>query len=364
MIQNNKQIHIETFITDKDSASRAVIKKHIPDVNLNLCIFHVFKAVYIRIRTLTQNLPKSEAILQKQYIKNLIYSQTEEEYTSLLQKLNNDIRIYLCKNWDPIKNEFIELYKKDYFRCKEKTTSRAESFFADLKRYINKKETMTNFVIKINTFIENKIQNNDHILKKKYCKKHLNKEENILYYLEKHITPYAFDLLTNNSNTEENERDNECKVVGRTLICNQCDFSRTFRLPCIHQHSFYMNHKEGNLDLIIDNRWKRSHMIKRIFNSNEIQYDTELCIKTKAPTINCNIYKEEKTELTPIHTQARMGTCKKQGNSTINISKQEVKRMKFCDYWEKCKKISSLFEQERRLPDELKDKFLQKVLEC
>ena len=83
--KNNLNYHyIQTIMVDKDLTEVELLKKHFPNASIELCLFHVLKAIKTKIATM--NLPKNTNIKIKKYVQQLVFAHSEKNMTKYFLK--------------------------------------------------------------------------------------------------------------------------------------------------------------------------------------------------------------------------------------------------------------------------------------
>jgi transposase-like protein len=139
--RNERHVDIKVVITDKDMGERKVFKTLFPQVEMQICLFHVLRTftreftidkMGITLGERTTLLTKAEA---------LTYAKDEEDYIQKYADFvsvcpHERVRNYYDAIWHPIKKEWVEGLTKQKFNFDESTNNRLESFFKKLKAVI------------------------------------------------------------------------------------------------------------------------------------------------------------------------------------------------------------------------------------
>ena len=103
---------VECIITDKDMTERQVLKEQLPQADLQICLFHVLKAMRREITAEKLGISQAERQLALEILSKIVYSKTEASYEELKKQLQdsvpNSVYDYFIKNWDGIKMEWVE----------------------------------------------------------------------------------------------------------------------------------------------------------------------------------------------------------------------------------------------------------------
>ena len=148
--RNSKWNEIKVFITDKDMTERVVIKQEIPQASLQLCLFHVMRSFRREVTIEKMEISKVERDASKKLIVNITYARNERDYNKQFEKLCQEmppgVLDYYMKNWHPIKNEWVEGLKHQFFNLCESTNNRIESFFSNLKKHLGDFNSLKKFI--------------------------------------------------------------------------------------------------------------------------------------------------------------------------------------------------------------------------
>ena len=144
-LQNPKWEDVMVILTDKDMVERVVFKSEIPQVNMEICLFHVLRTFgrEITLDKMGITLGEKSTILDK--IQEIAYSRNEEiyqsRYDSLCEIMPDIVRTYYDRNWHSIRGEWVDGLKNTMNLC-TRTNNRIESFFKHLKSFISTRGTI------------------------------------------------------------------------------------------------------------------------------------------------------------------------------------------------------------------------------
>ena len=101
------------IITDKDMTERGIFKTELPDIELQICLFHVLRTFgrEVTIDKLGITSGERQTILAK--LQELTYARTEEDYEGKYLEFleispNHLVTDYFNNNWHNIKSEWVE----------------------------------------------------------------------------------------------------------------------------------------------------------------------------------------------------------------------------------------------------------------
>jgi hypothetical protein len=147
--RNDHYVYMKVIITDKDMRERKVFKDLFPQVEMQICFFHVLctfsreftiDKMGITIGERTTLLVKAEVLA---YAKD--EPDYEEKYADFCSICPHDrVKQYFNK-WHSIKRQWVEGLKKPQFNLGESTNNRLESFFQKLKTLVKVRLSMPNF---------------------------------------------------------------------------------------------------------------------------------------------------------------------------------------------------------------------------
>ena len=145
---NPQYINTRTVLTDKDLTARLVYKDAMPNVDLQLCLFHVLKSMKREIHCEKLGITSAEKQLCLEIIQKVAYSQSMEEYKQLHTLLLNtgisSVIEYYQHSWHNICEEWVVGLKRSC-HYGNNTTNRLESINQKLKQIISRFETLDCF---------------------------------------------------------------------------------------------------------------------------------------------------------------------------------------------------------------------------
>ena len=249
---NNRNIN-RSYITDKDFAERKVLTEFLPKSKRYLCRFHVLKfwKNYITISRFA--ISKEQRADNLDSLKKIIYVQSTQEYSNLVDGLTPTVRSYFKRNWDGIKHEYIAYFKDEEMIMGIHTSNNAESFFSSLKKYIRLKNTTGKFMLEMHDFIKSKRN-----LKKRMTLTESQKLPGIcnntpIACFRNDLSCFSYKIFLS-SFYKAKEYGFTCKhEIHELNKC--CRFRYSYMLPCRHVVSFWMNNQQTKLIEFIHPRW-------------------------------------------------------------------------------------------------------------
>lgn len=128
---------------------RQVLKEQLPQADLQICLFHVLKAMRREITAEKLGISQAERQLALEILSKIVYSKTEASYEELKKQLQdsvpNSVDDYFIKNWDGIKREWVEGLKSGSCNFLNRTNNRLESINAKLKSVVTRYSDMVSF---------------------------------------------------------------------------------------------------------------------------------------------------------------------------------------------------------------------------
>ena len=138
---NDNWQKVECVVTDKDMTEKQVLKGELPQANLQICLFHVLKTMRGVITAEKLGISQAEHQLALEIISKIVYSRSEESYQELKKQLEDStpklVYDYFLKNWDKIRNEWVEGLKSGACHFLNRTNNWVESINAKLKSVVS-----------------------------------------------------------------------------------------------------------------------------------------------------------------------------------------------------------------------------------
>ena len=139
--------------TDKDFKERKCFLNVFPNAKLCLCLFHTLKCFRSTITMENMKITSLQRDVCLEILQKMTYSKTNEEYEHHLDALKHlrlpKVLDYIMKNWDPIRDEWVEGLKKQNVTFNISTTNHIESLNKTLKQVISRNSNLTSFFLKI-----------------------------------------------------------------------------------------------------------------------------------------------------------------------------------------------------------------------
>ena len=287
---------VECIISDKDMTERQVLKEQLPQSDLQICLFHVLKAMRREITAEKLGISQAERQLALEILTKIVYSKTEASYQELKKQLEDStpksVYDYFEKNWDAIRMEWVEGLKSSNFL--NRTNNRLESINAKLKSVVTRYSDMVSFFQDLMKCIASlKTEQNQRAVNT-ICKTPLTS-----YRTESHkeygklLTPFAYSYVKKEldkaeqaevlmldggsmrikiGQTETEIAENNCK----------CTFFTSMKLPCRH---IIASRKHAGKSLydetLCADRWqirhyKKSHRVLNPSTGNPLSEDHSL----------------------------------------------------------------------------------------
>ena len=267
---------VECIITDKDMTERQVLKEQFPQADLQICLFHVLKAMRREITAEKLGISQAERQLALEILSKIVYSKTEASYEELKKQLQdsvpNSVYDYFIKNWDGIKMEWVEGLKSGSCNFLNRTNNRLESINAKLKSVVTRYSDMVSFFQDLMKCIASlKAEQNQRALNT------ISKTPLTSYRTESHkkygklLTPFAYShmkkeldkadqaevFMLENGSMRVKIGQAETELVANSCTCN---FFTSMKLPCRHIVAS-KNHAGESLydEALCADRWKIKH---------------------------------------------------------------------------------------------------------
>ena len=140
---------VECIISDKDMTERQVLKEQLPQADLQICLFHVLKAMRREVTAAKLGISQAERQLALEILTKIVYSKTEASYQELKKQLEDStpksVYDYFEKNWDAIRMEWVEGLKSGSSNFLNRTNNRLESINAKLKSVVTRYSDIVSF---------------------------------------------------------------------------------------------------------------------------------------------------------------------------------------------------------------------------
>ena len=266
----------EVIITDKDMTERQVLKEEFTQAHLQICLFHVLRTFSREISTEKLGITSAQKATAKTLIQEIAYARNEMEYINKYKNLKTAVpkavSVYFDKNWNNIKEEWVEGFKSRQLNFLTRTNNRIESFFQKLSscvwRQCTLKEMLENFWGLIEGLrIERRFKHVQQQEKTVISSKEQTTDEKDY---KDYLTPYAFQHLQT-----QMEYSKKVKVIDSKTVQTSngqlfpgkdgctCNTFASMHLPCRHVFAI-LHHNNQSIFCpdLIHQRWKSSHYFK------------------------------------------------------------------------------------------------------
>lgn len=185
---------------DKDFADRSVFKEKLPQIQTQLCLFHVLQNFKREITTTKRGITEIERKRVLAVITDMVYSVSEESYDSLYEELYNldllDVMEYFNTNWHGIRLEWALFGRNKYSNYLNYTSNRVESLNQKIKLIITKQSTLTKIFSDLNICIASISSEKDiEAVKSTMKTKRLRILDTVEQKYSDHLTSFAFTKL-------------------------------------------------------------------------------------------------------------------------------------------------------------------------
>lgn len=150
--ENPKWADTRIVISDKDMMERTVFKSEMPEISLQICLFHVLRTFSREVTTSKVNINSEERTRILEILQKMAYSRSEDAYIDSYNKLKEfggAVVRYFESNWHPIRSEWVEAYKKQTLNFGIRTNNRIESFFQKVKSLVTTRTSLKDLVEKL-----------------------------------------------------------------------------------------------------------------------------------------------------------------------------------------------------------------------
>ena len=280
--KNPKWDQVEVVMTDKDMVERNVFKEQLPQIHLQICLFHVLRTFSREISTQKMNINQSDRAKVLEVLQKLVYAHSPDEYAASYAELrsvapNRQVLEYYDKNWGGITEQWVDCFKKVNCNFGERTTNRLESLFGKIKNAIKHKSSMLQMIRSTILVLENfkKDKKSNAIYKKVTAPLSSNSVPYGKDY-EDCLTDYAFKKMLPQLRSVDDVTvltENTVQTRIGPMQINEssckCPFNVTNKLPCKHLialakfngHSTFLIHS-------IAPRWTKAYTDSRVVDSS------------------------------------------------------------------------------------------------
>ena len=300
---------IEVVITDKDMGERNVFKEEMPQIDLQICLFHALRTFSRELTIDKMGITAGERTTLLQITEELAYAHSETYYNTKYQEFceicpNDRVKSYYNNNWHNIRSEWVQGLKSTQFNLGENTNNRLESYFAKLKDIVTHKVPIRDFIIQ---FMKS-LTSQRNIIRDKAIKATTRVRAQPLQCeveceFDRLLTKFSFlkvqkqlELIPKVTVLSNTSVKTSKGVIMVTKDSCECAFYTSNRLPCRH---IFAIRKYNNEPLycpeVCDKRWTciytYSHMPQRINQSTPVRVSI---IKTPIRKVLCRDDKYKK----------------------------------------------------------------------
>ena len=270
---NPSWVHTKTVLTDKDLTERLVFKNEMPQINLQICLFHVLRTFSREVTISKMNITESQRLDILQELQDITYSRSRSDFEIKVKHFldnapNQLVKSYFQKNWLSIKEEWVLCFRHNVMNLGENTTNRLESFFGKLKEVIRRKKTMYQLIEDILEFIESMQQEKSFKSIRMQTSKPTSTPKTSLEVLyQDYVTEFALKLLT-----PQFLKVDSVQVIDYITVhtqdgpifpnndCCTCSFFCKYNLPCCHMIALEkFNKRDVFLKSAIAKRWTKNY---------------------------------------------------------------------------------------------------------
>ena len=269
----------KTLLSDKDFVERKAYKEKFPNIELQICLFHVLKTFRREINCEKMNINKEQRNFSLETLQKLAYAPSEETYSQYVEILvSSGIRPvidYYNTNWHEIKSEWV-VGLKTSCHYDNHTNNRLESINQKIKQVISKFSDLKTFFHDLEVVIRCLRQEREGRVADVTMKTSINTygKDSVEAKYQVYLTPYAFKIVEKQihlarkvtiPDVSERELDQvtlqtSCGLVQTSSTSCNCLFSKTNELPC--RHTFALRSKIGNDLFYMDataKRWTKEY---------------------------------------------------------------------------------------------------------
>lgn len=124
-------------------------KTKMPQIQTQLCLFHVIRNFEREITTVKRNINDIEKKRVLAILMDMVYANSEEKYDNLYSELKSlnliGVISYFDSNWHPIRDEWTMFGRNQYANYLNTTSNRVESLNQKIKFIVEKNSTLVKF---------------------------------------------------------------------------------------------------------------------------------------------------------------------------------------------------------------------------
>ena len=257
---NDAWTRTQVVLTDKDFTERSCFKQALPQISLQICLFHVKRNFGREVTTSKHNITSSEREEYLAYIERLVHSKSEDDYQRVLAEFfencpSESVRLYYTSNWHHIRDQWVCGLVAKLRNFGHRTTNCVEQFFRTVKNLISERRDIQTFIHELLTCIDN-IQH-EYTHKQLFASiTHPTTQETLPTGLSPNyistLTPHAFRLLV-----VQMEMVDNVTIISHDTVLSAgqpikptesecpCDTSSRSGLPCRHMLALQIHNKKS-----------------------------------------------------------------------------------------------------------------------
>lgn len=145
----------EVVIGDKDFADRSIYTEKLPQVTLQICLYHVLVIFHREITTQKRKITADQRVTVLEILTRLVYSKTSEAYDLCYDELCSlnfeRVNQYYNDNWHVIKDEWTMHGRNKYANYMNNSNNRSERLNRTLKQIGNRYANLLVFFENVTT---------------------------------------------------------------------------------------------------------------------------------------------------------------------------------------------------------------------
>ena len=265
----------QVIIVDKDFAEVQAVKAVLPDAQIQLCVFHVLKAIR---KELVKCVPKEAQREVYSIVHSLVYARNAKKFDDEWAKLASyeAFVAYMTTNWLAIKHWWVYYERMCHVNLGNGTNNRVESQFGKIKQVLSRKRRMNECIRLLLAVVRcADIQGRFQQFKNRYKVTYRNCATSAADGYFAVCTPYATKHIIDQmqkasadkyiirqdgdvTNVENRKSKDVYSVQSNASTCT-CPFFGTMCLPCRH---ILLVRSTAGLDIVdaqlVADRWKLS----------------------------------------------------------------------------------------------------------
>ena len=133
----------------QDMNERGVFKSEMPQICLEICLFHVLRTFGREITAEKMGITVGERATALELVQDIAYTCNEDDYlrkySALCEAVPVIVKTYYDRNWHNIRCEWVTGLKKSINFC-NRTNNRIESFFSKLKSFVSRRGNLKELI--------------------------------------------------------------------------------------------------------------------------------------------------------------------------------------------------------------------------